>query len=576
MKHSALGILAAACLLHCAGASSYDERISEMWDSTIEDVHSGVPGTGAEDADLWGLRAAQRKNFHTLIYAMLHSPHVALGGVRFLGGETFDSVIFGSDESKSKSPYTPLKSILVPGFTCTQYLWHFFDTNPFVTVLICVGFILSDVTFWAGFLLPLFISRRFFQSLFKNTKFAVYTLLGAFLGSSIFYFAFPIIPWFLVDLVFYLALIWFPFRSFFQLKSLFKALRAVVQRGPAVADPQRLKAALAAVKGTAPLLEQSDWSSKYSAALFGSLGEGGFGSVKRGVCRATGEDVAIKFLNVSAPTDLQLLAVGLAVNAIGASPDVGELLEIAVKQQVLKIVDNSSEQNAMHEVRALLAARTLGHRGLIHLKSAHRESTGAGKPSLVTIVTRLAGGSWKDALESASFQNKLLSCQRACDAIAALHSAGIVHRDIKPDNIAVSPSDSLQPIILDVGIALVPGVDDPFAGAGTPTFMPPEHYSFQQSGIRAGIMSTPADVCESSVTHRGYFYVCVPSRLAPRPASHILPLAPCSSSSYFHFPCCFLQGPLDSPSARCSLDPTPSHLSDSTGPSTSSPWTKPR
>lgn len=63
--------------------------------------------------------------------------------------------------------------------------------------------------------------------------------------------------------------------------------------------------------------------------------------------------------------------------------------------------------------------------------------------------------------------------------VAAMHRAGVVHRDIKPDNIIVSPSRPGQPTgvkLIDLGVAkqLHEGNNSVINEPGTPSFMAPE------------------------------------------------------------------------------------------------------
>lgn len=62
-------------------------------------------------------------------------------------------------------------------------------------------------------------------------------------------------------------------------------------------------------------------------------------------------------------------------------------------------------------------------------------------------------------------------------AVAALHRIGVIHRDIKPDNIILLLSGGLK--LVDLGVARLPHLEDaPGAGApGTPSYMAPELFS---------------------------------------------------------------------------------------------------
>jgi len=65
-----------------------------------------------------------------------------------------------------------------------------------------------------------------------------------------------------------------------------------------------------------------------------------------------------------------------------------------------------------------------------------------------------------------------------CGPLAALHGAGLVHRDLKPEHIVLHPTDGLARVgLVDLGLALP--ADDPRAltagrVVGTPGYLPPE------------------------------------------------------------------------------------------------------
>lgn len=64
-----------------------------------------------------------------------------------------------------------------------------------------------------------------------------------------------------------------------------------------------------------------------------------------------------------------------------------------------------------------------------------------------------------------------------CKAIHHAHLNGVIHRDLKPDNILVTPEG--RPVVLDFGIAAGPGIRTTQTGefAGTPAYASPEQVS---------------------------------------------------------------------------------------------------
>jgi hypothetical protein len=170
------------------------------------------------------------------------------------------------------------------------------------------------------------------------------------------------------------------------------------------------------------------------------LGEGGMGAVYSGLDRSTGERVAVKVVQAGSAQELDALHRFLREAASAATvthPAVVRMLHVDV-----------SEDGMLFQVQELVDGVTLQAR----LRSDRRW-----EPSIV-----------------ARFASVL------CDALAAAHARGVVHRDVKPGNIMLTRAPpGLK--LLDFGIAKL--YEDALAGdagtrtgaiLGTPAFMAPE------------------------------------------------------------------------------------------------------
>jgi eukaryotic-like serine/threonine-protein kinase len=175
--------------------------------------------------------------------------------------------------------------------------------------------------------------------------------------------------------------------------------------------------------------------------VIGEIARGGMSTVYLGEDLATGERVAIKALDA--------LHVGH-----------GELVHRLLGE---------------HEL-----ARRVCHPGLLEIRCA--EQTRHGIPYLV--MEYLDGENLGALVDRTALPLPaiLVIAAQVASAIAALHAAGVVHCDVKPDNVLVlhepGPGGWPQVKVIDYGVARL--VDDPpmpeGTVVGTPAFMAPEQW----------------------------------------------------------------------------------------------------
>jgi eukaryotic-like serine/threonine-protein kinase len=188
-----------------------------------------------------------------------------------------------------------------------------------------------------------------------------------------------------------------------------------------------------------PLCGRTISSGKYT--LDSLIGSGAIGMVFKASHRDLGRTVAIKVLNPRYRDDAELLRV-FRTEARAASQ-----LEHA---NVARIYDYGQEPDGLvYIVMEYLSGYTLGN----------------------ALGTR----------KRLTLQRALDIMMQACAGLSAAHDRGIVHRDVKPDNIVLVPAqdDEGRPVetvkVCDFGIAALGTAKAPADhAAGTPEYMAPE------------------------------------------------------------------------------------------------------
>ncbi|MBL8715838.1 MAG: serine/threonine protein kinase [Myxococcales bacterium] len=160
------------------------------------------------------------------------------------------------------------------------------------------------------------------------------------------------------------------------------------------------------------------------------------------------------------------------------------------RRVAVKLLKSASREHAQRFLREARISASLRHPNVVEVYDL-RELPGTDRPDvegMVMIMELLEGRSLRAHLDQvgALARHEVGPVFRPlCEALAAAHALGVVHRDLKPDNVFLATLDGrVVPKILDFGLAkltfvqasLDAGVDLTRSGAllGTPHYMAPE------------------------------------------------------------------------------------------------------
>jgi len=145
----------------------------------------------------------------------------------------------------------------------------------------------------------------------------------------------------------------------------------------------------------------------------------------------------------------------------------------------LKIISPGYERDRLD--REILALQSLNHQNVVKLIE-YTFSSKPGSHRHYLIEEFVDGQDLKDLLVPGhpwTTKDAAATFSAICDGLSALKEKGIVHRDVKPENIRIRPNGA--PVIIDFGLARhlsLPDLTQTILGAaiGTPLYFAPEQF----------------------------------------------------------------------------------------------------
>ena len=138
--------------------------------------------------------------------------------------------------------------------------------------------------------------------------------------------------------------------------------------------------------------------------------------------------------------------------------------------------------------REAKAAGTLSHRNIVTIHDVGQEND-----RHFLVMEYLEGQSLRDILQmqgALPLKETVEITLQLCDALAYAHSRGVVHRDVKPDNVHILPGGIIK--LTDFGIARItaePSITSQGQVFGTPSYMSPEQVASHTVDHRTDLFS---------------------------------------------------------------------------------------
>jgi len=154
------------------------------------------------------------------------------------------------------------------------------------------------------------------------------------------------------------------------------------------------------------------------------------------------------------------------------------LLDQAVAVKVIAVDDARPEAEARFFREARAAAR-VEHPAVVRVFDLGRDEA---EGCLYLAQELVRGGTLRDWMEEhliATPHEAMGLLGPVMDGLSAAHAAGVIHRDVKPENVLLAPTpEGFAPRLIDFGVASLTARDEPTltgdGAVGTPAYMAPE------------------------------------------------------------------------------------------------------
>lgn len=178
---------------------------------------------------------------------------------------------------------------------------------------------------------------------------------------------------------------------------------------------------------------------------------------------------------------LRSLGDGVGVSLLGTLGEGGSAIVRAGEQRSLQrevaVKQPRTDQSRRLLVREARIAARLQHPNILPVHDIVRDEDG----SPLILMKRIQGETWTRWMPRHGLDENLAVLLQVCQAVAFAHSRGILHRDLKPDNVMIGAFGEV--VLLDWGLACrtelldegwIPAAVTQRHVAGTPSFMAPE------------------------------------------------------------------------------------------------------